>query len=394
MNPMTKRVATSVCLVIGIGIGSEALALNGAQLVAFSAATEGMAGAGASAGGIDSSTMITNAAALTEVPRDFRIGMLLGFPKTTFTSTLNPGVGAQASNDDPILLPSGSVVFPLMEDRLVWGMGVFAIAGFGNDYPASVIAGSTFASHSQYGFLKIVDSVAYKVNDQISVGLALHIDQETLQSNGATAALTQTTGIDRQDTAYGAGGSFGVLYKPFEFLRMGASYTTEQFFDNFERYIDILPRGVNYPQQANLGVTVTPRDDLLVAADFRWINWSGATGGFGDSLAAGGLGWRDQYIGMGGVQYRPLEPLLLRVGYNYGRSAVPASALFTNSLSTAIGKHHVGGGVGLRLVENIDLDLSYLRGLESTVTNTGAVGAGSSATVSGNQGNLDLTVRF
>ncbi len=338
--------------------------------------------------------MLTNPAALSEVPRGVRIGMLLGVTQLSFTSVANPGV-AITHNDDPPLLPSGSLVYKFRDGDVTWGLGAFGVAGFGNDYSASTLApGAAFGTHSLYGLLKIVDAISYRLNDRISLGAALHINRETLESNGATAALTQTTGADRTDAAYGFGGAAGLLYKPIDNLHLGVSYTSEQFFNNFERYLDLLPRGLNYPQQANTGIAWWPREDLLLAADFRWINWSGAGGGFGDSLAGGGLGWQDQFVGMGGMQYRPWDFLLVRTGYNYGRSAVPSNALFVNSLSTAIGKHHLGGGIGLRMMENIDFDVSYLRAFSSTVTDTGTLGPGSSATLAGHQTTIDLTVRF
>lgn len=370
-------------------------ALNGAQVPGYSAATEAMGGAGASAGHLDSSTLITNPAGLSEISRGFRLGLLLGFPRALGTSAANPAAGQMTSNDDPVLLPSGSLVYPFLDGRLMWGMGVFSVAGFGNDYPASVASPvAAFATHSRFGLMKIVDGVSYRWNDRISIGVTFHFNVETLESNGSTATGTQTVGADRTDTSFGAGASAGILYKPFESLHVGGSYTSEQFFNNFERYTDILPRGLNYPQQANVGVAYWPWTKLLVATDFRWINWSGAGGGFGDSLAAGGLGWRDQFVLMGGVQYHLWEPLLVRAGYNYGRSAVPSNAMFINMLSSAIGKHHLGAGVGIRLIENIDCDISYMRAFSSTVTDNGALAPGSQTTLSGHQGSLDLTVRF
>lgn len=385
---------------LGIGVllllvsSSTLWALNGAQLPGYSAATEALAGSGGSAAHLDSSTMLTNPAALSEVARSFRLGILFGFTNLSFSSVANPGV-AIAHNDNPPVLPSGSLVYSFMDGRLNWGLGAFGVAGFGSDFSASPLgAGAAFGTHSLYGLLKIVDAMSYQLNDRMSIGAALHFNRETLESNGSTAAGTPTTGTDRTDAAYGFGGAVGFLYKLRDDLHLGVNYTSEQFFNNFERYLDILPRGLNYPQQANAGVAYWPLEDLMVAADFRWINWGGAGGGFGDSLTGGGLGWRDQYIGMGGVQYHLFKPLLVRAGYNYGRTAVPSNALFVNSLSTALGKHHLGMGVGLRLIENIDADLSYMRAFSSTVTDTGTLAPGSSATLAGHQATIDVTVRF
>jgi long-chain fatty acid transport protein len=138
----------------------------------------------------------------------------------------------------------------------------------------------------------------------------------------------------------------------------------------------MLPQGLNFPQQVTAGLSLTPMETLAINTDFRWLNWSGAGGGFGTSVASGGLGWQDQYIGLLGVEYQPWDLLTVRAGYNYGRSAIPSGSVFTSQLAIPIGKHHLSGGLGVRLNDNVDLDLSYVRTLSNTVTDDGSQGAG------------------
>lgn len=200
-------------------------ALNGAQLVGHSAVTEAMGGAGAAAGALDNSVILTNPAALRNVSPGVRLGTLVGFPRTTFNSTAiplgNAAAGTMTSNDDPLL--------------------------------------------------KIINAVSYNLNDRISLGLAFHLNRETLATDGPTAALTETTGGGRSDASIGFGGAIGIFFKPIERLQIGASYITEQFFNEFERYQDILPRGLNYPQQVNAGLTFAPFKKLLWLL-YRGIN--------------------------------------------------------------------------------------------------------------------------
>lgn len=364
---------------------SNLTALNGAQLTGFTAIHESLGGTGA-ARPQDTSTLLVNPAGLSELPFLVNFNLFLAWPKSQMDSSAAPAgnaAGLVTSNDDPVVLPGGAFTLPTpwLHEKIFLGAGIIPVAGFSVDYPASrlsaAITGNAYDTHTFYGLFKIVPAVAYKINDQWSVGLAVHVDRAQLETNSAVpGTLAETAGTDRGDGSFGIGVGVGVLYKPFDFLSAGLSYTSEQWMQEFERYQDLLPAGLNFPQQVNAGLSVKPIDKLIINTDFRWINWSGAGGAFGTPPAAGGLGWQDQFIAMLGVQYQPLDFLILRSGYNYGRSAIPSGSLFASQLAIPIGEHHAGGGVGLILGKRVSLDFSYLRTFSNTVTDNGTQGGG------------------
>lgn len=379
------RRATSFVFLVSFLASPSLWALNGAQLTGFTAIHESLGGTGV-ASPQDTSTLLVNPAGLTRLPRLINFNLFLAWPKSQMDSSAAPAgnaAGLVTSDDDPVVLPGGAFNFPTpwLGERIFIGAGILPVAGFSVDYPSSrlsaAITGNGYDTHTFYGLFKIVPAAAYRINDQWSVGLAVHIDHAQLETNSAVpGTLAETAGTDRGDGSFGIGFGIGVLYQPFDFLSAGLSYTTEQWMQEFERYQDLLPAGLNFPQQVNVGLSVKPIEKLLVNTDFRWINWSGAGGAFGTPVAAGGLGWQDQFIAMLGLQYQPLDFLVLRTGYNYGRSAIPADSLFASQLAIPIGEHHVGGGVGLALGKNVRLDFSYLRTFSNTVTDTGAQGGG------------------
>jgi long-chain fatty acid transport protein len=360
-------------------------ALNGAQLTGFTAIHESLGGTGV-AWPQDTSTLLVNPAGLTRLPRLVNFNLFLAWPKSQMDTSAAPAgnaAGLATSDDDPVVLPGGAFNFPTpwLGERIFIGAGILPVAGFSVDYPSSrlsaAITGNAYDTHTFYGLFKIVPAAAFRIDDRWSVGLAVHIDHAQLETNSAVpGTLAETAGTDRGDGSFGIGVGIGVLYQPFDFLSAGLSYTTEQWMQEFERYQDLLPAGLNFPQQLNVGLSVKPIEKLLVNTDFRWINWSGAGGAFGTPVAAGGLGWQDQFIAMLGLQYQPLDFLVLRSGYNYGRSAIPADSLFASQLAIPIGEHHVGGGLGLSLGKNVRLDFSYLRTFSNTVTDTGVQGGG------------------
>ncbi|MBI3541516.1 MAG: outer membrane protein transport protein [Deltaproteobacteria bacterium] len=402
-----------VALLLLVTAPKGLLALNGAQLTGFTAINESLGGSGVALPQ-DSSTLLVNPAGLSQLPRRVDFNILMAFPKSVMdTSAALAGggnattAGGATSNDDPVILPGGSFILPtsLLNDKLSFGMGIIPVAGFSLDYPASRLTsgltGNIYDTQTYYGVLKVVEGAAYKINDQWSVGLAVHVDHAQFATNSATLALgfPQTTGRDRMDSSFGIGAGAGILYKPFDCLSVGASYTSQQWMQDFKRYADLLPTGgtVNLPQQVNAGVSVSPLKNLWVSTDFRWINWTGAKGAFGTSVAGGGLGWQDQYIALAGVQYQLLDWLTLRGGYNYGRSAIPASSIFASQLASPISEHHVSGGFGLKLNETLRMDFSYLRTLSNTVTDDGtqsAGAAGASTTQSVHQFSSQVGLNF
>jgi long-chain fatty acid transport protein len=55
--------------------------------------------------------------------------------------------------------------------------------------------------------------------------------------------------------------------------------------------------------------------DKFPLADVKWINWSDADG-YKD------FDWNDQWVFAIGGQYQPIPKLVLRAGYNYGKTPV------------------------------------------------------------------------
>jgi len=309
------------------------------------------------------------------------------------------------SKDEGALLPNVSVTFPFLDGRLALGVGSFVNCAFGVDYRASrlptVLTNNTYDTVSRYGLIKFIPALSYRIIDNLYVGAGLHVNYAFIHSNSATAAagFPETSGGGRFDPALGIGGNLGLIYEPLDWLSLGVTYTTRQYFEVFDRYKDLFLGSMDMPQEVAAGVTVSPFEGGLVLADFRWINWSGV-GTLGNSPVNGGFGWRDQYVGMLGLQYdfdpKFTVPLTVRVGYNYGRTIIPNQFVYQNILVPAITEHHITAGLGYDLTEKIGLNVSYSHFLENTQTDDGTVNApgGASMKMSANAFTLQLNVDF
>jgi len=204
----------------------------------------------------------------------------------------------------------------------------------------------------------------------------------------------------RQAFAFGIGANVGILYDVTDRIRVGLSYTspmpmryraratmdmTRQFQEAAGRfgisqslayrafglsqaagmkdYPDVEYR-LDWPQQAGVGVSAYPIQRLLVAVDFRWINWSATMDSYVMDLSSFSnpnfirmiganactrsvpLNWRDQFVIACGAAFEAGRGWTLRAGYNYGRNPVPADTAMPTF--PAIVEHHATVGVGKR----------------------------------------------
>jgi long-chain fatty acid transport protein len=157
---------------------------------------------------------------------------------------------------------------------------------------------------------------------------------------------------------------------------------------------DILPKGMNLPQQLNAGIAFHIMENLIVTGDFKWIDWDGSEGGTGASLEEGGFGWRDQYIGVLGAQWGITENLMMSMGFNHGRSAIPEESLFTNILAPTISENHLAFGIGYFVTDWMRLDSSYSHTFKNTITDNATVTSGAFASLTVDQVQVEATINF
>lgn len=325
-----------------------------------------------------------------------------------------------------------------------FGFGIFPQAGA--RYTIKTKSDDFFTdgveSRTDLMFVSIAPAIAYRFNDSLSLGISLNFNLENLELDGLVMQSslilagkpiegTNTTfgqyliaardinnikgEIDSQYlTGFGIGGRIGLLWKLHERLQLGLMYTPKTImmpakgkvtldFNRHFKQIDVasivaivLPnKGQNgfsgdydmelefdLPQQAGLGLSWLLTDNLLVSADFRWINYSNTqfvlkakvnngsnadlnalVGGSGTTVKLP-IGWRDQYVAAIGLVWQSSPNWILRAGYNYCNNPVPEKYL--NPQLAAISEHHVTMG-GTYIV---DRNLSVHAAVECALPNT------------------------
>jgi long-subunit fatty acid transport protein len=142
--------------------------------------------------------------------------------------------------------------------------------------------------------------------------------------------------------------------------------------------------GFSAPQSLSVGLALWPLEDLLIAVDFRWMNWSAAfrkidvklTGGDNPNIneingsdeisTSVELGWRDIYIGAIGFSYAATDWLVLRAGYGFSTNPIPKNRA---SAGSPFMEHHVTGGVTAYPWDRVGITLGLVYTLPAEAEN-------------------------
>jgi len=312
--------------------------------------------------------------------------------------TGTPISGTPRSDSGVNVLPAVAVAFRPAYSRWSYGLGLFAVGGFGVNYPGDVnnpilsplLGGGPV--YSKLSVLQLVPTVAYKVTDRLSVGFAptitmieSNLDPGFLASptivpvppNGSVAVYPSAT---HSRLHWGLGFQAGIYYETGHQWRVGASYKSPQWTEELTFYdadpITGLPRtlrmNLDYPGIYSVGVAYYGYPRLVWATDLRYVDYANAdlfgdASGFDRTGAVTGLGWRSVFSLATGVQYQLTRSLSLRLGYVYTENPIRDEDTFFNIASPAIYEHIVSLGASWQLTARTALSIAYLRAFENSI---------------------------
>ncbi len=362
---MTRIKPLIIALTLAGAAATPAHATNGDQMIGVTATQWGMGGAVVAAPQ-DAGTILTNPAGIAELGmKEVRVDMGFGF--------LNPPRKANGyeSDSDLYMIPSGALAFNV-NDRLYLGMGMAGLSGMGVDFPDTAAAAGNQAVVTTKQFYKIAPGFGFRVNDKLSVGAALNIDYQSLALSNPMYTLPQ-------NQVYGFGVTAGLIYKPTDQLRIGASWVSEQSMSAFHWNTTAGPieMTMDGPRQLALGVAFTPMPGMLVEADIKHIAFSDVLGNVAISRPAGyagaipasmNFGWEDQTVFSLGIQ-KALDPkTTVRLGLNYGKSPIGPEDVNANIGSLAVTEKHLSLGMTRQISDRVMGSLSYMHAFRNAVT--------------------------
>jgi long-chain fatty acid transport protein len=345
----------------------------------------GLANAGAAARAQGPSTIASNPAGMSYLPgTQITGGLQVLYGDLSFDRDAGSNVAGSGSGNalDPI--PGGSFFISHELDEH-WSVGFGQYGDFGlavnydNDW-----SGRYFAQNSSLLGLSLVPSVAYRFNEQWSVGVGVKAMYGMLQAQTAIdrSPFGFTDRADGQykykDGAWGYGANVGVIYAPQSGTRIGLAYTSKVDLD-FEDRLDVKGDGrllerindtntkldTTVPQTVTLSLFQQLDRQWALLASANWQDWSefGEIGVQVDTTAFGAqsksvdAGFKDTWHLSLGAQYQATEQWLWNVGVAYDSSAVSDSK---RSVIVPMGESwRIATGATYALNKDTDINVSW-----------------------------------
>jgi len=320
--------------------------------------------------------------------------------------------GGTDSDNGWFAAPSFGLVHRNEGSDWTFGLGIMAIAGFGENFPASTTNPILFQDDPAMGtgipgfgnlfaealFFEIAPVVSAKIADNISVGFGPTIMIGRLQlAPFVFGAPDDGNGNGNVSFAEGThsrfhwGGGFqaGAYMTTEHCVNYGISFKSPQWFEDFTyNSTDEIGRPRSFQQKVelpyilSLGTSYVGIENLLVGLDVRYIGWSHAAT-FGDPAAFDaqpalqGLGWDSTWTISLGAQYALSESMTVRAGYSHGASPIdgsPESGL--NIGSPLILEHTLSAGGSMKLSQALSMNFAYSYGFENTTNDIIQTAAG------------------
>ena len=312
----------SILICLGLFI-SQSTHASGLYFYEIGTEDTALAGAGQAARAQDASTIVTNPAGMTRLPDHMFTGGLQAMDGD-ISYKMDEGSRGKSPGDIMRIFPNASAFYSQkINDDLFAGIGLYGNYGLGTDY--GNWAGDRLIKKSTMAALTVSPSLAYKLNDRLSIGGSVNVNYGFL-------SLTRNVDGDdetEKDHDWAMSYRLGLLMALTDQTRAGMTWTskTEYDFDidakarfpnlpNVEYDLPISAQ-VRAPQQIMLSLVHDINQQWSVMGDLGWQDWSqfgspqvSVTGQ--DIDKANRL--KDSWHTALGVQYRPTEQWRLNAG--------------------------------------------------------------------------------
>jgi long-chain fatty acid transport protein len=374
---MARAALAASVSVLALGAAQAGGITNTSQSAVFN----GMGYAGFAAPGSSSAaTMFMNPATMTGFTRmTIDTNYTFGAPSTKMTGQFTGGAAALLNGGRPTssgdvgmdyFVPASYVIVPI-NDRLVFGVSLNTTYG-NTTKPDQLWTGSALAHTSKLRVITATPSLAYKINNEWSVGVGLQLQYASARQFGFPPAALggPQAGILKAD-GFAAGWTAGVTWTPTKTTQIGLGWRS--FVDQKVKgkvtsggaVVDGAEGTLNLPNRVNLSIRQGINEKLDLLGSVEWQNY----GRIGDAalknlpapmvpvLSRLPFGYSDGWMISLGGEYKYNQALTLRAGAAYEitpvKDAIRRVSLPDNDriwLST---------GFSYKVSERFDLNASY-----------------------------------
>ena len=313
----------------------------GFSLIEESASGLGNAFAGGAASAEDASTVFFNPAGMTRLSgTQLSVVMHAIKPTVRFSNAGSAGTGVNGGDAGSWALVPNFYVVTELSPTLRAGLGISSPFGLKTDYDANWI-GRFQAIKSDMKTININPALAYKINDQLSVGAGLNAQYISAELTNAVRLPGNAEGfaqVKGDDWSFGY--NLGVLYEVNQSTRFGLAYRTDVRHKlegdvTFSGPFVFAQNGpinaeITLPETVSLSAFRQINPQWAVMSDVTWTRWSRfqelrilrSTGAL---VSLTPENWEDTYRFAIGASYQQSDKLKLRGGVAYDQAPVTDS---------------------------------------------------------------------
>jgi long-chain fatty acid transport protein len=323
---------------LGLLVVATAQASAGALAVhEQSAFGQGASYAGVAAGG-SLSTMFWNPAVMTQFAGVQSSSSYTGFlpsVRNTPTSGTYAALGGTENTYQAALIPAGYMSYQL-NPNLWLGMSLNSPFGLSVGFPETWAGRDYAAGDTSLRTYNAAPSIAYRINDWISVGAGVQIQYAKASLNHGVSFNLRGTFIPIGDASlhgdgWGYGFTAGATLTPTPTTTIGLGYRSainQKISGNLSSPLGVIAAEttVDLPGVASLGIRQRLDPQWTLLGTVEWTNWSRI--GTANVVSSGvtvttlPFQYRDGWLFSGGVEYQADERMTLRTGIGYEISPI------------------------------------------------------------------------
>ncbi len=391
------RFSRQILSIITVSLCSSALSSGVSHAAGFYIQEQSVSGLGSAFSGSttnlnDPSTVYFNPAGMTKLPgSQAQAGVHLLIPTSELSdtgSTAPGGGGAVSSTGDggnpyePSPVPNGFLTHQI-NDRIWLGVGVTAPFGLANEYDDGWF-GRYDSIKTELTVIDVQPSVAFKVNDKLSIGGGLNVqyaDAELTSAafGGGTEGVSKLEGDD-----ISVGYNVGIQARPLEGTTLGFSYHSQISHELEGRVsasgttnadFDVSGRAdLDLPDIAKFGFLQEINDKFRIQGQATWFGWNnfqditaitdesfsilgGAiTRAPGSVVSSVVQNYQTTWAYALGAEYDYSDDLTLRAGMQF--DATPTTDEFRTSRTPDGDRTWLSGGASYGINDKLSLDMA------------------------------------
>ncbi len=285
IKPLVLAISTVTLFSTSVG-----LLAAGFQLKEQSAEGQGNSFAGQTAKAVDASTIFFNPAGMTRIKgNEVQSNLSYIAPQAKYSHQSSSSLGGLFPKKNGInggesaFVPAAYALWDY-SDEMKFGLSINAPFGLSTKFDENWV-GAQYNVFSEVKTINLAPSIAYKVNDKLSVGGNVQfqkIEGELTNKSVFGVAQAALTKLSADDTGFGYG--LGLLYEYSDRGRVGFNYRSQikhtlkgkvstasvpSTLLNFNATADL-----TLPAVASLGIYHEVSDQWALLADIAWTDWS------------------------------------------------------------------------------------------------------------------------